>query len=129
VPTHLTDGPQQAAATAPLVEIVVTEELTAPAAARLHRLMGDALALRPTHLVVDLAACPRADALAVDVLLNAHRRAFHLGIQLVLRAPSEGLRRVLGLAHLENVFNISSSSSAPPDRRPAGSPGPAEEGR
>lgn len=104
----------QQTATTPLVEIVVTEELTAPASARLHTLLADALTLRPAVLVVDLAACPRADALAVDVLLNAHRRAFHLGSRLVLRAPSERLRRVLALAHLDHVFDINVTPSASP---------------
>ena len=93
-------------ATAPLVEIVVTEELTAPAAARLHALLFDALALRPTHLVVDLSACPVAGALAVDILLNAHRRAYQLGTHLVLRAPSRraGLRGTYRLREYRRRF-------------------------
>lgn len=106
-------------------------ELTAPAAAHLHRMMADAFALRPAHLVVDLAACPRADGLALDVLLNAHRRALRLGISLVLRAPSEGLRRVLGLARLEHVFNINTDPSPwpPPRLRAAESPTPPSDQR
>ena len=115
----------------PLVEIVVTEELTAPAAARLHTLLSDALALRPVELVVDLSACPWADALAVDILLNAHRRAYQLGSHLVLRAPSERLRRVLTLARLDHVFDINSTPSPlpPPHRRrhPYPSEGSAEQ--
>ena len=106
-------------ATTPLVEIVVTEELTAPAAARLHTLLGDALALRPAELIVDLAGCPSADALALDILLNAHRRAFHLGTRLVLRAPTGRFVRVLELAHLGHAFEIrvSPATTAPPRRR------------
>ena len=108
---------------------MVTEELTAPAAARLHGLLFDALALRPTHLVVDLSACPVAGALAVDILLNAHRRAYQLGTHLVLRAPSERLLKVFRLAHLDHVFEIDSepSPAAPPHRRhhhPQPGPGP-----
>jgi anti-anti-sigma factor len=118
-------------ATTPLVEIVVTEELTAPAAARLHALLVDALALRPLEVIVDLGSCPRADALAVDVLLNAHRRAIHLGSRVVLRAPSQRLRRVLHLGNLDHVFNIDDAPSSGPPllRRHLGPADAAGEGR
>ena len=111
-------------ASTPRVEIVVTEELTAPAAARLHGLLADALALHPAALVVDLAGCPRADALALDVLLDAHRRAFELGSHLILRAPTAKLRRTLGLAHLDRVFDIDTTPSPepPPHSRHAAPP-------
>jgi len=115
--TPTRDRPQRPPTT-PLVEIVVTEELTAPAAARLHTLLADALALRPIELVVDLANCPRADALAVDILLNAHRRAFHLGSHMTLRAPTERLRRLLALNHLDRVFDISESAPEQPPPHP-----------
>ena len=112
------------AATTPLVEIVVTENLMAPAAARLHALVSDALALRPEHLVIDLAQCGAADALAIDVLLAAHRRAWQLGCRLTLRAPSPKLMWIFQLSRVDHVFEIS-TMPAPhpaPGRRPETTP-------
>jgi anti-sigma B factor antagonist len=108
-----------AAATTPLVEIVVTEGLLGPAAGRLAALVSDALALRPEHLVIDLAACPNADAFAIDVLLAAHRRAWQLGTRLILRTPPARLRRVFEIAHVDHVFDISMDPAPqpPPGRR------------
>jgi anti-anti-sigma factor len=101
-------------AATPLVEIVVGEDLTANAAARLHALLNDALALRPEHLVVDLAGCSYADAHAVDVLLSAHRRAWHMGGRLTLRAPTPRVQRLLQLSHLDQVFHVTLAAPSPP---------------
>jgi anti-anti-sigma factor len=89
-----------------LVEIVVDEDLTAEAAARLHDRLDDALRLRPAQLVVDLSRCGYADALAIDVLLNAHRRAYQLGARLTLRGPSARVERLLHLARVHQVFHV-----------------------
>ena len=61
---------------------------------------------RPTHLVVDLRECPRVDAAALAVLLQAHRAMVQAGGTLTLRAPSDRVRRILRIARLENVFEI-----------------------
>ena len=95
-----------ASAGTPLVEIVVDEDLTRQAAVRLNMLLTDALDLRPAQLVVDLAACTYADALAVDVLLAAHRRAWSIGGRLTLRSPSPRVQRLLRLARVDQVFNV-----------------------
>jgi anti-anti-sigma factor len=89
-----------------LVEIVVDEDLTAEAAARLHDRLDDALRLRPAQLVVDLSGCGYADALAIDVLLNAHRKAYQLGARLTLRSPSARFQRLLHLARVHQVFHM-----------------------
>jgi anti-anti-sigma factor len=89
-----------------LVEIVVDEDLTAEAAARLNGRLADALRLRPAHLVVDLSRCGYADALAIDVLLNAHRRTWQFGGRLTLRSPSPRVQRMLQLARVHNVFHV-----------------------
>ena len=106
------------ATSTPLVEIVVTEALVAPAAARLHALISDALGLRPDQLVIDLADCPFADAFGLDILLRAHRRAWQLGSRLTLRNPSPRLERIFGLAHVDHVFEIvTGPAHTPPSRR------------
>lgn len=89
-----------------LVEIVVDEDLTAEAAARLHSRLADALRLRPAQLVVDLSRCGYADALAIDVLLNAHRLAYQHGGRLTLRCPSARVQRLLHLARVDQVFHV-----------------------
>ncbi len=122
----------------PLVEIILDEDLTAPAAGRLRALLEDALALRPAQLVVDLSACGHADAAAVEVLLEAHRRTFATGGRLTLRGPSPRLRRLLRLSHVDQVFHITPSNLDGPPRPlaraagvtgPGGSLGAAGEGR
>ncbi|HEX6872629.1 MAG TPA: STAS domain-containing protein [Micromonosporaceae bacterium] len=113
------DGSTAAAVRTPLVEVIFGEELDARAAARLHVLLGEALALRPEQLVVDLSGCPFADAVGIDVLLEAHRRTWLAGGRLVLRAPSPRLRRILRLARVDEVFHITDEPAPqpPPDRR------------
>jgi anti-anti-sigma factor len=90
----------------PLVEIVVDEDLTAEAALRLHGRLADALRMRPAQLIVDLSGCGYADALAIDVLLNAHRQAYHAGGRLTLRSPSARVQRLLHLARVHQVFHV-----------------------
>jgi len=89
-----------------LVEIVVDEDLTAEAAARLHSRLADALRMRPAQLVVDLSGCGYADALAIDVLLNAHRQAYQHGGRLTLRGLSPRVERLLHLARVHQVFHV-----------------------
>jgi Anti-anti-sigma regulatory factor (antagonist of anti-sigma factor) len=102
--------PRESSVTA-LVEIVVDEDLTAEAAARLSSRLADALRMRPAQLVVDLSRCGYADALAIDVLLNAHRRAYQLGGRLTLRCPSPRVQRLLHLARVHQVFHVVSLAS------------------
>jgi anti-anti-sigma factor len=89
-----------------LVEIIVDEELTAEAVRRLDGKLGDALRLHPTHLVVDLTRCGYADAMAIDVLLHAHRRIWQVGGRLTLRGPSPRVQRMLELARVQQVFHV-----------------------
>jgi anti-anti-sigma factor len=97
----------------PRLEIVVTEELDSPAAARLRTLLGEALALRPDHLIVDLARCPLINAETVQVLLEAHRRTWHVGGQFTLRAPSPRVRRILELSRADHVLHIVEAPDEP----------------
>ena len=100
----------------PLVEIVVTERLSGQASTRLQGLLVDALELRPAELVVDLADCEAIDAVALDVLLDIHRRVWHLGGRLTLRAPSPRLEHLLALARVDHVFHV--THGRPPQRPP-----------
>lgn len=96
---------------APLIEVVIAEPLDGPTAERLRHLLAEALELRPERLVVDLTDCPFVDATAVSVLLEAHREAWRAGGRLTLRSPSPRLRRLLELANLNGVFDITDDRS------------------
>ncbi|MDQ7907614.1 STAS domain-containing protein [Phytohabitans sp. ZYX-F-186] len=90
----------------PLVEVVITEPIDAQSAPHVRALLDEALALRPEHLVVDLAGCPSIDASGVAALLETHRQAMRDGGRLSLRAPSVGVHRNLRLARVANVLHI-----------------------
>jgi anti-anti-sigma factor len=100
----------------PVVEIVVTERLNGPASFRLQSLLVDALALHPIELVVDLTDCDALDAVALDALLEVHRRVWQMGGRLTLRSPSPGLQRLLTLARVNHVFHV--THGRPPQRPP-----------
>lgn len=99
-------GATSAPAGTQLVEVLVTESLDAQAIARLESLLDEALAMRPTHLVVDLSNCPFADAAAIGTLVEAHRRAWQAGGRLTLRSPSARLRRILELSRVDHVLHV-----------------------
>jgi anti-anti-sigma factor len=112
-----------AAAHTPLIELVITEPLDSRGAGRLHRLLAEALDLVPDRVVVDLSDCSFVDAAAVNVLLDAHRKAWRSGGRLTLRCPSPRLRRLFELAHVSDVFDITYEGPArpgPTSRRDAG---------
>jgi len=102
--TVLTDLAWTPPGTPPLVEIVVNAELVATTVPRLRDRLEDALRMRPERLVVDLAGCPFADATALALLLDVHRKARRQGGLLVLRAPSPRVLRAITLTGLQNVF-------------------------
>ena len=99
-----TGGPD--APMTPLVEIVFGEDLNGRAVRRLSRLLDDAIALRPAQLVVDLSDCGYANVLALEVLLDAHRRTFHIGGRLTLRGLSPRMHRLLQLSQTDQVFHL-----------------------
>jgi anti-anti-sigma factor len=98
----------------PVVEIIVTDKVDTGTAARLHARLDDALQVRPVHLIVDVAACSYLDAAGIGVLLAAHRNARRHGAQLVLRDPSPRVRRLLELARVDRVLQL----TPPPHARP-----------
>ncbi len=102
----------------PVIEVIVTEELDSQAVPRLDARLAEALELRPAHLVVDLAGCPRMDAAAIGLLVDVHRRARRAGGLLTLRAPSPRLLRNLELARVDRVLHV--AVSGPDVQRPDG---------
>jgi anti-anti-sigma factor len=90
----------------PEAVVIVTETLAGDAVETWARLIGDAVALRPHLLIIDLRGCPLLDAAAITVLLGAHRTILAAGGRLILRAPNGRVRRTLRLARLEQVFEV-----------------------
>lgn len=79
---------------------------------RWGNLIAEAMALRPKRLVVDLADCPSVDAAAIVVLLGAHRAMIHSGGQFALRDAGPRVRRVLRIARVDRVFELTTANSA-----------------
>lgn len=97
------------------MEVFITQELDLNGLSRLSGLLNDALALQPVVLVIDVAQCPFMDAAAIDVLLEAHRRACRDGGLLTLRSPSARLRRNLRLARADRVLHVTPTRADHPD--------------
>jgi len=60
----------------------------------------------PSHLVVDLSACPFVDASGCHALLTAARRLARHGRRLVVVNPHEGNARVFAVMGLDELFPI-----------------------
>jgi anti-anti-sigma factor len=95
--------------TVPLLEIRVTTPLSAVTASDVGRLIEDAAALRPAHLVIDLTECEYLDATGIGLLLDIHRRTWQDGGRLSLRGMSPRLRRILELARVDRVLNAAAA--------------------
>jgi anti-anti-sigma factor len=108
--------------TTPLVELVIADGIDRQSLVRLQDLLTEAMSLRPTQLVLDLTQCTGLDAAAVDLLLDTHRRMWHLGGRLILRSPSPHLQRIFRLARVDHVFDVvhGAGPQRPPDRRTRG---------
>ena len=96
-----------ATCTVPLVQVSVTEDVDQTAVPRLTKAFRDILALRPQHVVVDLAACQALDAAGIDLLLDVHRTLWRQNARLTLRSTSPRLRRLLAIARAAHVLDIS----------------------
>ncbi|MEJ3746974.1 STAS domain-containing protein, partial [Actinomycetes bacterium KLBMP 9797] len=104
----------------PLVEVSVDGDLDLAAVPQLRRVLDGALTLRPAHLVLNLASCPGIDAAGIGLLLDVHRELWRAGARLTLHAPTARLRRVLGIAHVDRVFDILPDAEAETPYRAAG---------
>ena len=90
----------------PEIVVVVTEGLDGPAVPRWSRLLGEAAEVAPRRLVVDLSGCPTLDAGAVVLLLRMHRLMMRADGKLLLRRPTDRVRRILALARVDHVLEI-----------------------
>jgi anti-anti-sigma factor len=97
----------------PLVELVILEPLDAEAVPRVRRLLDDVIALRPTHLVVDLSDCTMLDAAGIDLLVQAHRQVWGDGGRLSLIGLSARLHRLLAIARVDRVLHTTPAPTIP----------------
>jgi anti-anti-sigma factor len=101
--------------TTPLLEIRLSEPLDERTAVSLSGLFEDAVALRPAHLIVDLAECEYVDATGITLLVDTHRRIWQDGGRMTLRGLSPRLHRILELARVDRVLH---TAAAPTGYRP-----------
>jgi anti-anti-sigma factor len=111
-------GDAPAGLSVPLVELAIDRGLERSTLPSVRRQLDEILALRPKHLVLDLAACPVLDAAGIGLLLDVHRRLWRMDGVLSLRSPTPRLRRVLHAARVAHVLHITPEEE-PADRPPA----------
>jgi len=58
------------------------------------------------RVVVDASAIEFIDSSGLTALVKAHRRAGEAGLRMVVRDPSERVRRTFALTRLDGVFEI-----------------------
>ena len=86
--------------------VVVRGPLDVSTLARVSEQLDEAMAARPSRLVVDLSGCSFVDASALAVLLEAHRRTSRSGGVLTLCGCSPRVLRLLSLTGLRRVFDL-----------------------
>lgn len=96
----------------PRLELLIGE-----GSARLAERLDEAVALRPTEVIVDVAGCETLGATAIALLVDAHRRIRRYGGRMWLRGARPRVRRLLGLSGVEHVLDLLPSLDA-------GRPGP-----
>ena len=88
------------------IVVMATGPLHGGTVDRLARDLAEAVADRPARLVVDLTACTRIDAAAVEALLRAHSQMLRNQGTLALRRPQHRVRRTLRLARVDHVLEV-----------------------
>ncbi|MGW6915862.1 STAS domain-containing protein [Kitasatospora sp. NPDC054939] len=78
----------------------------------LERALSEAVAARPTLLVVDLGPLTFADSACLNALLHTHHEAEEAGVWLVLAGPGPQLQRLLSVTGTDEVFTVRSSLHA-----------------
>lgn len=101
----------QVAAVRPGQEVRLAGRLDVTGSSRARSALEEAVGLGVGDLVVDLREVELVDATGLGVLVGAHRRAQRSGRVLVLRDPSERLRRVLVVTRLDRVLAIERSTA------------------
>lgn len=88
------------------IVVGVAGEIDLASAETLRAPFADAIARRPTRIVVDLTNCRFIDSSGLHELLLARRKAQAHGIQIVLRSPSALVRRTLETVGFDQIFVI-----------------------
>ena len=58
------------------------------------------------HLLLDLSNVEYMDSSGLSVLVSLHKRARELGGEIILLAPSDGVRALIELTSLHHLFKI-----------------------
>lgn len=92
----------------------VLDLYTAP---RLREAMVEVLAGRnePFVVTLDVSGLDFIDSSGLGVLIAVLKRLRHIGGNLVLRAPSRSMSRLLDLTGLDKVFTVEQGAAAEPD--------------
>lgn len=86
-------------------EVVLRGHLDISVAEEVRRaLLVDVLGTRPKRLEIDLAGVGFIDSSILGVLVATRKRAAALGVELVLRQPSERVRHLFEATGLDRVF-------------------------
>ncbi|MDG6110388.1 STAS domain-containing protein [Dactylosporangium aurantiacum] len=75
----------------PRIQVVVTGSLNTATLTHWRRLLDDAVATRPAHLVVDLTGCTDVDHTGTALLAGVHERMWAIGGRLTLRGMNPRL--------------------------------------
>jgi anti-sigma B factor antagonist len=89
---------------APHCVVKASGEIDISTGGDLWTVLGKALAAAPAKIVVDLEDVTFIDCSALGVLVVAKKRGRDRDIELLLRAPSRRIQRLLELTNLRNVL-------------------------
>jgi len=96
------------------VVVRVGGELDMQSAPDLSDQLSQLLEAGEHHLVLDLTDLTLLDSSGLAALLGAHQSAQSRGASLVLRSPNERIIRLVNIAGLGDVFEISASRGGEP---------------
>jgi anti-sigma B factor antagonist len=96
----------------PTAAVVLDGEIDIATAPAIRRVLMAAISGGDVHLAVDMSGVTFIDAAGIDVLVAAANRAREAGGSLSLLAPSQQVRWLLGVLHLD--------ATLPAAQRPGG---------
>jgi anti-sigma B factor antagonist len=88
------------------IVVLVSGEIDLANAETLRDPLADAIARKPSRVVVDLATCRFMDSSGLQELLLARKNAQPHGVQIVLRSPSVLVHRTLESVGFDQIFLI-----------------------
>jgi anti-sigma B factor antagonist len=107
--------------------VVLDGEIDISTCPAIRRLLMAAISGGDVHLAVDMSGVTFIDASGIGVLVAAANRARQAGGSLSLLAPSQQVRRLLDVFHLDAILPTAGRLGGPPlpAAPPEASPGPA----